>query len=110
MDRRPIDPPPIIQLVGVSSPFRSPSDIQYLENPYYFMFASLSTIAGEAVQYLKDGKTPVMTGPAVSNLWHLQDTQNHDQDAGFFVFPELSIRSEGYYRLKLTLFEVQGYV
>ncbi|KAJ7704133.1 hypothetical protein B0H16DRAFT_1747757 [Mycena metata] len=31
-------------------------------------------------------------------------------DAGFFVFPDLSIRTEGSYRLKLSLFEVVGYV
>ena len=28
--------------------------------------------------------------------------------AGFFVFPDLSVRTEGTYRLKLTLFEVIG--
>ena len=27
-------------------------------------------------------------------------------DAGFFVFPDLSVRTEGSYRLKLSLFEV----
>lgn len=31
-------------------------------------------------------------------------------DAGFFVFPDLSVRTEGSYRLKLSLFEVVGYV
>ena len=30
------------------------------------------------------------------------------RDAGFFVFPDLSVRTEGTYRLKLTLFEVVG--
>ena len=30
------------------------------------------------------------------------------RDAGFFVFPDLSVRTEGTYRLKLTLFEVIG--
>ena len=73
------------------------------------MFASLATNTGEAIQYLRDGKTLVMTGAAVSNLWHLQDSQNNNQEAGFFVFPDLSIRSEGNYRLKFTLFEVKGY-
>ena len=29
-------------------------------------------------------------------------------DAGFFVFPDLSVRTEGSYRLKLSLFEVVG--
>ncbi len=29
-------------------------------------------------------------------------------DAGFFVFPDLSVRTEGSYRLKLSLYEVVG--
>ena len=28
------------------------------------------------------------------------------RDAGFFVFPDVSVRTEGSYRLKLTLYEV----
>ncbi|KAF8514679.1 hypothetical protein JB92DRAFT_122447 [Gautieria morchelliformis] len=39
-----------------------------------------------------------------------QDAENGGQDAGFFVFPDLSVRTEGSYRLKLTLFEVIGWV
>jgi len=31
-------------------------------------------------------------------------------EAGFFVFPDLSVRTEGSYRLKLSLFEVVQYV
>ena len=35
-------------------------------------------------------------------------TDRASRDAGFFVFPDLSVRTEGTYRLKLTLFEVVG--
>jgi len=64
----------------------------------------------------------------VSSLYHLKDPQHNNEgrfsvsnlpaatvdlflissDAGFFVFPDLSVRTEGSYRLKLSLFEVVG--
>lgn len=59
---------------------------------------------------IKDGKTRCTTGSVVSSLYHLKDTENRNEDAGFFVFPDLSVRTEGSYRLKLSLFEVVGYV
>ena len=45
----------------------------------------------------------------VSSLYHLKDSENRGEDAAFFVFPDLSVRMEGSYRLKLSLFEVVGY-
>ncbi|ORX80294.1 hypothetical protein K493DRAFT_191253, partial [Basidiobolus meristosporus CBS 931.73] len=46
------------------------------------------------------------TGSLVSSLYHLKDVNN--SDGGFFVFPDLSVRMEGRYRLKFTLFEIVG--
>ncbi|KAJ3914542.1 hypothetical protein F5877DRAFT_92676 [Lentinula edodes] len=66
-DRRPIDPPPIVQLRVVDPLQRSNSS----SNP---------------------GGHP----------------QHGNEDAGFFVFPDLSVRTEGSYRLKLSLYEVVG--
>jgi hypothetical protein len=37
-------------------------------------------------------------------LYYLKDV-NH-RDAAFFVFPDLGVRKEGQYKLKLTLFEI----
>ena len=37
---------------------------------------------------------------------HIPPTSSFFLDAGFFVFPDLSVRTEGSYRLKLSLFEV----
>ncbi|KAG7447102.1 uncharacterized protein BT62DRAFT_930940 [Guyanagaster necrorhizus] len=124
-DRRPIDPPPIVQL-RVIDPRRhqqhasgsdgrpaSPSGSSYaqsfLQNPYYFMFASLAKPDDDKeLHWLKDGKTRCTTGSVVSSLYHLKDPQRNNEDAGFFVFPDLSVRTEGSYRLKLSLFEVVG--
>ncbi|KIL64314.1 hypothetical protein M378DRAFT_24595 [Amanita muscaria Koide BX008] len=127
-DRRPIDPPPIVELrvidpsrkrrpsasgSGVASPTDSKDAMTYaqsfLQNPYYFMFASLAKPEDDAeLHWLKDGRTRCTTGSVVSSLYHLKDPQNNNEDAGFFVFPDLSVRTEGSYRLKLSLFEVVG--
>ncbi|KDQ11198.1 hypothetical protein BOTBODRAFT_177452 [Botryobasidium botryosum FD-172 SS1] len=118
-DRRPIDPPPIIQLRVVepegASPgpaladdcYRSSPIRSYLQSPYFFMFATLAlATSDDELHHLKDGKTRYTTGSVVSSLYHLKDTENNGQDAGFFVFPDLCVRTEGSYRLKLNLYEV----
>ncbi|THH03701.1 hypothetical protein EW145_g6080, partial [Phellinidium pouzarii] len=122
-DRRPIDPPPVVQLRVVdkgASRSSSPDEHSnhynqsFLQNPYYFMYASLaSPERDEELHLLKDGKTRCTTGSVVSSLYHLKDPEadgerGQGRDAGFFVFPDLSVRTEGTYRLKLTLFEVIG--
>lgn len=79
----------------------------YLENPYYFMYAMLAEAdTDEELHLLQDGKTRYTTGSCVSCLYHLKDIDGTEQ--GFFVFPDLSIRVEGRYRLKLCLFETIG--
>lgn len=116
-DRRPIDPPPIVQLRVTNAntgnqitPHSTDKETSaFLQNPYYFMFASLAAPdSDEELHLLKDGKTRYTTGSVVSSLYHLKDHENGGKDAGFFVFPDLSVRTEGSYRLKLSLFEVVG--
>ncbi|KAJ3092321.1 hypothetical protein HK100_006966, partial [Physocladia obscura] len=103
VDRRPVDPPPIIQLEITSA--GTPEDIAYLYNPYYFMYASLvSTDNENEIHILHDGKTRSTTGSIVSSLYRLRDLDN--KDGAFFVFPDLSVRMEGSYRLKFSLFEI----
>lgn len=45
-------------------------------------------------------------GTQVSSLHKLKDTNN--QDGGFFVFGDLSVKMEGKFRLKFTLYEVSN--
>ncbi|CAG8434787.1 11745_t:CDS:2 [Ambispora gerdemannii] len=108
-DRRPIDPPPIIQLkVYDGSISQTEKSNSFLQNPYFFMYASLvAPDTEEELHLLRDGKTRSTTGSVVSSLYHLKDIDN--SDAGFFVFPDLSVRMEGTYRLKLSLFEIIGH-
>ena len=119
-DRRPIDPPPVVQLRVIDhrkgadrSAGSAGEELQansYLQNPYYFMWASLAKPDDDAeLHWLKDGRTGCTTGSVVSSLFHLKDPDNNNEDAGMFIFSDLSVRTEGSYRLKLSLFEVAGY-
>lgn len=107
-DRRPIDPPPVVQLRVVEKPqhHRTPSSASpttagddpssstsaggagpgsstsasyaqsFLQNPYYFMYASLASAdRDEELHLLKDGKTRCTTGSVVSSLYHLKDPE-----------------------------------
>ncbi|KAJ2731306.1 hypothetical protein IW152_004653 [Coemansia sp. BCRC 34962] len=55
---------------------------------------------------LSDKKARTMTGSVVASLAHLKDIDGND--GAFFVFPDLSVRCEGVYRLKFSLFEIVG--
>ncbi|KAK4684090.1 hypothetical protein P7C73_g6113, partial [Tremellales sp. Uapishka_1] len=128
-DRRPVDPTPIVQLRVIDKngddvpltgdskrdesgkkqlrrPSGGPNGMTFMQNPYYFLFACL--VGGDEEQdelhIIEDGKTRYLIGTPVSSLFHLKDTDN--TDAAFFVFPDLGVRKEGRYKLKLTLFEI----
>jgi len=74
------------------------------------MFAALvAPQADHEMHLLKDGKTRTTVGSVVSSLYTLKDPDKNCE-TGFFVFPDLSVRTEGSYRLKLSLFEVVGWV
>ncbi|KAL0088591.1 velvet factor [Phycomyces blakesleeanus] len=45
-----------------------------------------------------------LSGQAVSSLYKLKDIDNND--GGFFIFGDLSVKVEGRFRLKFTLFEI----
>lgn len=86
-------------------PCSRPYRIDVLD-PYYFLFACL--VGGDEqedeLHVIDDGKTRFLTGTPVSSLYHLKDLDG--SDAAFFVFPDLGVRKEGRYKLKLTLFEI----
>lgn len=66
------------------------------------MYATLmAPEADDEVHLLRDGKTRSTTGSIVSSLYRLKDVD--DRDGAFFVFPDLSVRMEGSYRLKVCL-------
>ncbi|GAA5910160.1 hypothetical protein JCM8208_006745 [Rhodotorula glutinis] len=107
-DRRPIDPPPIIRLrVRRPSARKKPAHLltdDDLATPTLthtlFMFASLVEEDTEQELFEVHGsKTAVVSGSVVSSLFHLRDQS-------CFVFPDMSVRMEGRWRFKMSLYEV----
>ncbi|KAE8378099.1 velvet factor-domain-containing protein [Aspergillus bertholletiae] len=99
-ERRPVDPPPIVE-------FRLREEgtylaQHYLQSPHYFMCCSLCHPSD-------DIQAPILpsialTGYTVSSLHRLKDVS--DRDGGFFIFGDLSVKAEGDFQLKFTLFEM----
>ncbi|KAJ2850256.1 hypothetical protein J3B02_003693, partial [Coemansia erecta] len=104
-DRRPIDPPPIIQLV-VHDP-HCPNPQSYTTNPAFFMQVVLMDESGTTpLRYLKGHKAAAMAGSMVSPLHTLRDMSA--TLGAYFVFSDLSVRMEGLFRLRFDLYEAEG--
>jgi len=89
----------------------NPQSQSYHQNPYYVMVATLTPPdRDEELHHLKDGKTVTTTGSTVSSLYHMKVNNTETPDTALFVFPDLSVRTEGSYRLKFTLYEIVGLV
>ena len=98
-DRRPVDPPPVIEL----KIFDGEHDITFQHNASFFLYTTLE--AARPIAQPKGSSIPaqhpVLTGTPVAGMAYL-DRPCH---AGYFIFPDLSVRHEGRYRLSFNLFE-----
>lgn len=102
-DRRPVDPPPIVELRIFEGP-NGETDITFSYNANFFLFATL-----ENARHLAQGRVPppsqpafpVLTGTPVAGMAYL----DRPSPAGYFIFPDLSVRHEGKYRLSFSLYE-----
>ncbi|KAM7188624.1 Velvet factor domain containing protein [Naviculisporaceae sp. PSN 640] len=115
-DRKPLDPPPIVQLCC-----RREGVKNYLQSPYLILTARLIKAHGKedspsspedsvAPSSLSHNNNPEprendLVGTVVSSLYSLKDTDN--TQGGFFVFGDLSVRKEGTYRLEFILYELR---
>lgn len=99
-DRKPVDPPPIIQLK--ISPSSDPTQ-NYLQSPYFFMTCSL--VGPADGRPTSEGLSGALGGTVVSSLHRLKDTDN--QDGAFFVFGDLSVKLEGQFCLQFSLYEMR---
>ncbi|KAI9923617.1 velvet protein [Aspergillus wentii] len=104
-DRRPVDPPPVVELrIFESDPNDDmhQTDITFAYNANFFLFATLDTarpIAHGRVPAIPS--CPVLTGVPVAGVAYL----DRPTQAGYFIFPDLSVRHEGRYRLNFNLYE-----
>ncbi|KAL7272197.1 hypothetical protein RUND412_005008 [Rhizina undulata] len=100
-DRRPVDPPPVVELRLFQGPDKA--DVTFSHNSNFFLFATL-----EQARPIAQGRgmptaapAPVLTGVPVSGMAYL----DRPNPAGYFIFPDLSVRHEGKYRLRFALYE-----
>ncbi|WPV11974.1 hypothetical protein CLAFUW4_03583 [Fulvia fulva] len=100
-DRRPVDPPPIVELKIFEGEKRD--DITYTMHANYFLFATLEQARPMAHARGQDRNSthPVLTGTPVAGMVYL----DRPNPAGYFIFPDLSVRHEGKYRLSFSLYE-----
>ncbi|KAI1179678.1 velvet factor-domain-containing protein [Nemania sp. FL0916] len=105
-DRRPVDPPPVVILrVLEGEAYETARDITFDYNVDFFCYASLEhsrPIANGRVQTAAATSPPVLTGFPVSGCCYL----DRPDPAGYFLFPDLSVRHEGRYRLVFSLYEL----
>ncbi|KAM0242440.1 hypothetical protein ACHAPO_000859 [Fusarium lateritium] len=104
-DRRPVDPPPVVELRIVEGPtLEEGKDVTFDYNANFFLYASLEharTIAAGRVSNPAANNPPILTGVPASGMAYL----DRPSEAGYFIFPDLSVRHEGLYRLTFSLFE-----
>ncbi|KAF9110639.1 hypothetical protein BGX27_006060 [Mortierella sp. AM989] len=105
-DRRTIDPPPIVQ-IKLADP-TSDRNKDYLQSPYLFMCCNI-VHANDPNGEIVAPAHRALAGTVVSSLNRLKDVDN--SDGGFFVFGDMSVRIEGRFCLRFTLFElIEGQV
>lgn len=120
-DRKPVDPPPIIQLRVSESIDPSQNYLQStppppkkmlccandykFKGPYFFVSCSLLDDDETRLQAEREQIKHGLAGTLVSSLHRLKDIDN--TDGGFFVFGDLSVKVEGTLRLQFTLYEVR---
>ncbi|KAK0613817.1 velvet factor-domain-containing protein [Immersiella caudata] len=106
-DRRPVDPPPVVELriyEGDTWERAQNKDITFIYNANFFLYATLEharVMAHGRVQTPAANSPPVLTGMPVSGMAYL----DRPQEAGYFLFPDLSVRHEGRYKLTFNLYE-----
>ncbi|KAF2264240.1 hypothetical protein CC78DRAFT_245083 [Lojkania enalia] len=103
-DRRPVDPPPIVELRVFEGEGPNKAEITFGYNANFFLFCTL-----ENARQISPGRGgppastsfPVLTGTPVAGMAYL----DRPSPAGYFIFPDLSVRHEGKYRLSFALYE-----
>ncbi|PBP23919.1 VeA protein, partial [Diplocarpon rosae] len=105
-DRRPVDPPPVVELrifegEGVGE---DREDVTFGYGANFFLYATLEVarpMAHMRGQPAAGPTIPVLTGMPVSGMAYL----DRPSEAGYFIFPDLSVRHEGIYSLSFNLYE-----
>lgn len=113
-DRRVVDPPPVVQLSLVGFDPSSPADVDALRTPFNAVHCTLVDSSGAEVSSVPDPHDPTrnsrrimgnnVASPFVGTDPAAPASNVKDANIGcFFIFPDLSCRQTGLYRLRFTL-------
>ncbi|KAL4790041.1 velvet factor-domain-containing protein [Aspergillus venezuelensis] len=99
-DRRPVDPPPVVEMLIFESDPHDPEkpavDVTFAYNANFFLYATLENARPMAQgRIAQPPSAAVLTGVPVAGVAYL----DRPLPAGYFIFPDLSVRHEGLYRL-----------
>ncbi|KAI5859304.1 velvet factor-domain-containing protein [Durotheca rogersii] len=100
-DRKPVDPPPILQL---HVPSDEDPDGVYRQSPYLIAVAYLEYAHPPGPNGQATPPANMMAGTTVSSLHRLKDPTN--KEGAFFVFGDLTIKSEGEYVIRFDLLQM----
>jgi hypothetical protein len=106
-DRRPVDPPPVVRLSIFELRNGVQTDVSFSYDASFFIFASLEVAqaVGPGRPHLDKNNffnpATVLTGRRVAGAAYL----DRPYEALYFIFPDLSVRHEGKYKLCFNLYE-----
>ncbi|KAI7865097.1 velvet factor [Spinellus fusiger] len=107
-DRRPIDPPPIVQLIVKQKGQESAMlDLQSLQIPFFVLHVTLWSDDRQEERNIISNPpkyTRVLMGSLVSSPSLLKNPEG--EPGLYFAFPDLSIRTEGRYTLRFSLMKL----
>ncbi|KAI8987332.1 velvet factor-domain-containing protein [Mycotypha africana] len=109
VDRRPIDPPPVVQIKLLNLDHQEDDESRErlsALSTHLFLIAILvpaDTKENQKPNILMHSKLTV--GRTVSSLYNLRDLDG--SEGAFFVFSDISVRTEGTYRLQMCLFDIE---
>ena len=98
-----MDPPPIVELKILEGEEGDERDVTFSVTANYFLFSTLEQARNIAPGRGSQGQNQltVLTGTPVAGMVYL----DRPKPAGYFIFPDLSVRHEGKYRLSFSLYE-----
>ncbi|KAJ3324407.1 hypothetical protein HDV06_006818 [Boothiomyces sp. JEL0866] len=103
-DKKQLEPAAIVELTL--------SEVYNEGNSYQaFLFATAVLLDAESLKelyFLEDQTTSILTGSTSSSVHHLLDPDKDLSPSSFLIFPDISVRKEGRYKLKIILFKIEG--
>ena len=107
-DRRVIDPPPIVQLSVIDAETGVPDKAE-MQYPFHVVHCTLWSVNGDSDETALIGVDKRLTrrlmGTLVASPFFGQDETG--EEGCFFVFPDLSCRTHGRYRLRFVLMRLE---